>query len=458
MESLELHVLSVILSFLTETEGTSFLITKRWYSKLLPVFRLKQQPFDLLFVDGQKPCKYRHKYIKVPIQNASVLLARLNTKRLFRRRCLPQVGYTLKEIAQQEWAEMKKNISSKPTIPTDTGWRPPSLELLRFLDDESDFKKIQSAVLVSYPRSGNTLLRTLFERITGHVTGSDTRPDRNLSRELAERHDLVGEGITHSSMVRFIKTHWPERTGNAKYTARRAVLVVRNPYDAIDSYWNMNATCSHTKTLTEDVYNEYRDKFERLVRNEIEIWLKFHDYWMHSSNVPILLVRYEDLVQHPAREMRRVLQFVLQCNHLDPFWKARIDHVTGKSSVDKLGSYRPRSGGTRSFGKAIHKDHITNDLVQYMHECAAQSCYATNYLVDFGYDRLVHDFPRNFDGASSPPTLPPHIVACSARTGSVRVNNANVDVRSKDCEFGRSLQKWRYSLTDNDANPLPTVS
>ena len=37
-------------------------------------------------------------------------------------------------------------------------------------------------LLASYPRSGNTLLRTLLERITSIVTGSDTRPDRTLSR------------------------------------------------------------------------------------------------------------------------------------------------------------------------------------------------------------------------------------------------------------------------------------
>jgi len=37
-------------------------------------------------------------------------------------------------------------------------------------------------LLASYPRSGNTLLRTLIERTTSIVTGSDTRPDRTLSR------------------------------------------------------------------------------------------------------------------------------------------------------------------------------------------------------------------------------------------------------------------------------------
>jgi hypothetical protein len=34
-------------------------------------------------------------------------------------------------------------------------------------------------------RCGNTLLRRLMEQVTGIITGSDTRPDRTLSRSLA---------------------------------------------------------------------------------------------------------------------------------------------------------------------------------------------------------------------------------------------------------------------------------
>lgn len=37
-------------------------------------------------------------------------------------------------------------------------------------------------VLSSYPRSGNTLLRTLLEKTTGIYTGSDCDKKRNLNR------------------------------------------------------------------------------------------------------------------------------------------------------------------------------------------------------------------------------------------------------------------------------------
>ena len=48
--------------------------------------------------------------------------------------------------------------------------------------------------LVSYPRSGNSLMRSLIEDITGVYTGSDTKPDRSLSLALKES-GFLGEGV-----------------------------------------------------------------------------------------------------------------------------------------------------------------------------------------------------------------------------------------------------------------------
>ena len=52
----------------------------------------------------------------------------------------------------------------------------------------------ETVVLASYPRSGNSLLRSLLEQVTGITTGSDTRPDRKLSAALAEC-GARGEGV-----------------------------------------------------------------------------------------------------------------------------------------------------------------------------------------------------------------------------------------------------------------------
>jgi hypothetical protein len=465
MESLGRYPLSAVLSFLTETEGTCLLITKKRYAvSILPLFRLKQSnSFDGLNIQNAKAVKHRnrHRFQVIPVQDPTVLLARLNTRRLGQRKKRPTAGLTTTSLATREWAQDQQ---------TQTYQYPPELELLRFWDRLSDSdnelrQQLAGSVLVSYPRSGNSLLRTLLERTTGVVTGSDTRPDRALSKELAEIHNLVGEGVTGNTAVAFVKSHWPERTGNtAQLTAKRTILLVRNPFDAIDSYWNMNATKTHTHTVTDAVYERFHDKFEALVKKEIDIWLRFHEYWLHEQRqIPVLVVRFEDLIQDANQELVRIFKFAFGQepeSELPDFWRQRIEHVTG-NPIDKLGSYRPRgaSKGVDSIGKSLLKGRYSDELLQALH--AVASSRPENLLESFGYDIFAQGFPNNFKEGTEPPvdraaTTTTPDTSTKAEAATVQMN-AGASVRPPHCPFGRALQTWRHSVTNKDAEPLPTV-
>ena len=176
--------------------------------------------------------------------------------------------------------------------------------LLRFL---APGERTEHVALVSYPRSGNSLLRALLEEVTGIVTGTDTRPNRTLSRALSQ-FGMQGEGVL-DERVWIVKTHWPERAGYEPWKARRAILLVRNPFDCFDSYFNMTLTNTHNVSLAESQYEVFADVWDRLVRHEIEIWRKFNEYWL-ASGVPLIAVRYEDLVREPHEVLRRVVTFV----------------------------------------------------------------------------------------------------------------------------------------------------
>jgi len=54
-------------------------------------------------------------------------------------------------------------------------------------------KKHEKVILTSYPRSGNTLLRTFLEKITQVHTGSDCDLRRPLNQQLKDM-GLQGEG------------------------------------------------------------------------------------------------------------------------------------------------------------------------------------------------------------------------------------------------------------------------
>eukprot|EP00752_Nemacystus_decipiens_P006317 g5696.t1 len=162
-------------------------------------------------------------------------------------------------------------------------------------------------VLASYPRSGNSLLRRLLEEVTGTITGSDTRPDRTLSRSLSV-FGMQGEGVV-DHRVRVVKTHYPERLGFRPFEGSKVILLVRNPFDAIDSYFNMALTNTHDQSLHDCVYDEFREFWDGLVRNEIKVWERFHVFWL-STGVPMHVVRYEDLLSRPEETLASIVAFV----------------------------------------------------------------------------------------------------------------------------------------------------
>ena len=179
-----------------------------------------------------------------------------------------------------------------------------------------EYREKPRIALVSYPRSGNSMARSMLETMTSIVTGTDSRPDRTLSRSLLER-GLIGEGIT-DERVHIVKSHFPERYGYKKFQAHKIIMLTRNPFDAIDSYFNMAFTNTHTKSLGEENYETFADIWNALVLNEIKVWNDFHAYWL-SKKYPILVLRYEDFLTNPLEIMKRIIRYVLTLSFIESF-------------------------------------------------------------------------------------------------------------------------------------------
>jgi hypothetical protein len=344
-----------------------------------------------------------------------------------------------------------------------------------------------------------------------------------LNSELAQVHDLIGEGLvgkgtnpinshkqskslsfkrrayqtTYDPMVNIVKSHFPERKGWKQVTANRVILLVRNPYDAIDSYWNLCCTNTHTSSLHESVYEKYAAKFEAMARHEITIWCQFHYYWFDvcaKEGIPLLVVRYEDLVLNVEREMQKVLDFLHQDRDitLDAFWQWRIMQATGKSQESirsctkessnpteisagtaSLGSYRPRSsnGGLSSIGKSLRKNRYSESVLIHIHDVAVslelerkwkksnspRQQPHTTLLQRFGYDIMEQGFPSNFSQPTHVP-LDDIIPDCANLqiNGSIQINTSP-EIRSSDDQFGRAMTTWRRGETNGDKEPFPIV-
>jgi len=248
---------------------------------------------------------------RVPLEfvtaDPDTLLARLNTRRLYKRLQDTNTDYTFPsnmttdEIALHEWNNILERATKEGRVPLEQlpPLISPSRELLMFTPCPRSV-----AVLASYPRSGNSLLRSLYEKITLRVSGSDMRGG-------LVSHDLVGEAAVSSNRVQFVKTHYPERRGIKQYHASRVVLLVRNPHDALESYFNLMTTGTHTTSLDEHLRGKLETVWESMVRKEISVWQAFYEFWL-AQEIPLLLVRYEDLIRYPYQVMCRVIKFVLE--------------------------------------------------------------------------------------------------------------------------------------------------
>jgi len=164
---------------------------------------------------------------------------------------------------------------------------------LHFFDGKATASDaLDSVVMTSFPRSGNSMLRATLERIMGIVTGSDADLKAKLHGALMDE-GLVGEGLC-SKKVWVIKTHWPERSGKHNFDSERALLLVRSPLDCITSLFHMTLSGSHDLSVSEPDFKTFSKNFEAMVKQDMTVWKDFHEFWL-KAKVPTHFVRYEDL-------------------------------------------------------------------------------------------------------------------------------------------------------------------
>lgn len=155
-----------------------------------------------------------------------------------------------------------------------------------------------------------------------------------------------------AGMVQFVKTHYPERMGSSAFQCSRAVLLVRNPFDCIESYFHLMMTGEHTKSMSDENREKAMKYFDEYAVKEAQVWTKFHEFWL-NQDIPILLIRYEDLYRQTDKVMERTLQFVLEVKRMGTFFTERVDRcIREQQKIESLGSYKPRSAG---IGKSLKK-------------------------------------------------------------------------------------------------------
>lgn len=166
--------------------------------------------------------------------------------------------------------------------------------------------------LVSYPGSGNTWIRYLIEGAGGVFTGSvyGDMSIFNAGHWGELRNFTDGSTFLQKTHHRAIykKEHlnytmkW--RKNNVQQFNGRAVLVIRNPFDAILSYYNFKRTQSHTKKL--DIKEFLTQEFKLFAFVGITRWYEIISDWLTYGS-EIHLIFYEELKEQPVGVVAELL-------------------------------------------------------------------------------------------------------------------------------------------------------
>lgn len=185
----------------------------------------------------------------------------------------------------------------------------------QFVTKFSKVETLPARALASYPGSGNTWIRYLVEGSSGLYTGSVFN-DRSILRagHYGEgRNYLDGSTILQKTHHRSIYVDKYKAYGlswrkeQIESFGGRAVIVVRNPYKAILSYWNFYNTKSHTSLIDKNSFKTL--KFQDFVFTGASRWFEVIEDWI-TFGKEVYFIFYEDLQEDPVGEMRSLLDYL----------------------------------------------------------------------------------------------------------------------------------------------------
>jgi hypothetical protein len=208
--------------------------------------------------------------------------------------------------------------------------------------------------LASYPKSGNTWLRFLL----GHLLAGPIERSAELGGRVPDAHKIEDWSTLDSGRVHYVKTHWAFDQIRIAHSCEAAVQIVRNPFDVLAANFNFYLLTSASEIDACDAAG-----FERLRRAYVERFIQWRGdlrwlplgagSWPHhvrswleaGSRLPVLRLRYEDLLARPGPEVARLVAFLgLEAD------AAAIESAVQRSSFEALSALEEREIGARQTG------------------------------------------------------------------------------------------------------------
>ena len=151
----------------------------------------------------------------------------------------------------------------------------------------ADKGSLPMTALVSFPRSGNSWIRQLIEAMTGVFTGSFYNAESLKGDFWGESSWRDGNTIVQKSHHRALITEnyedldLPWRLVHMSYFQNKGILLIRDPYKAIMSYWHLKKSSTYTQSA--DARDFQNSAFDSFVNTAIVRWLEIILDWVEHA-------------------------------------------------------------------------------------------------------------------------------------------------------------------------------
>ena len=279
--------------------------------------------------------------------------------------------------------------------------------------------------------------------ITGICTGADNTLHVNVALQM---QGMRGEDIVDDTCW-VIKSHSPWIMPEAPiFHANKCIVIVRNPLDTNLSWLHLVAMNNHaTKSPFnyEELYPNYFDWWVKDCCTHINAWMQQMMHDAKFRQVPILFIRFEDLVMNPEPELYNLMRFMLGTRDLaGTNAERRIKEVLAMgTSATQTYSLKD---STKKNNANVHR--YTEDQLAWVRENMSEMLHF------FGYAKVPHDPENNtgfFEYDGSDPEMTRQYKGWQAQ---------NAGMVDWACQLtDADLENYRYRLSD-PAKEVPLMT
>lgn len=210
----------------------------------------------------------------------------------------------------------------------------------------------------------------------------------------------------------------------------------------------MDSTATHDCSIADSDFISYKAQWESYLKNEISVWRDFHNFWM-KQDLPVHIIRYEDLVARPGEIMPDFMRFVFGTKDIEGTLLESYINIAVAEGAKK--TYKPRVGKANA-----NMDKYSQELLDNVAKCCPEQLKCLGYyhllrqpdsdkfIVDGRCDWITKYNKKQLEFSLKKQKGP--------QQPFVMINNRNMEIRAPEfnpLEFpnGRGFQRFaRYMM------------